>query len=35
MGYTSWGHKEPDMTEQHTHTHTHTSEELGFGGTQF
>ena len=24
MGYSPWGHKESDMTEQHTHTHTHT-----------
>ena len=33
VGYTSWGHKELDMTEQYTHTRT--SEEFGFGGTQF
>ena len=24
MGYSSWGHKELDMTERLTHTHTHT-----------
>ena len=26
VGYSPWGHKELDMTEQpmHTHTHTHT-----------
>ena len=26
MGYSSWGHKESDTTEEliHTHTHTHT-----------
>ena len=23
-GYSPWGHKESDTTEQHTHTHTHT-----------
>ena len=24
MGYSSWGHKESDMSERaHTHTHTH------------
>ena len=23
-GYSPWGHKEADMTEQLTHTHTHT-----------
>ena len=23
MGYSPWGHKESDMTEQLTHTHTH------------
>ena len=23
MGYSSWGSKESDMTEQLTHTHTH------------
>ena len=23
-GYSPWGHKESDMTEQLTHTHTHT-----------
>ena len=23
MGYSPWGYKELDMTEQHTHTHTH------------
>ena len=26
-GLQSWGHKELDMTEQHTHTHTHTHTE--------
>ena len=34
-GYTSWSHKESDMTEQlsahvHTHTHTHTQVATGF-----
>ena len=24
VGYSPWGHKELDMTEQLTHTHTHT-----------
>ena len=24
LGYSPWGHKESDMTEQFTHTHTHT-----------
>ena len=24
LGYSPWGHKESDMTEQCTHTHTHT-----------
>ena len=23
-GYSAWGHKESDMTKQHTHTHPHT-----------
>ena len=25
MGYSPWGRKESDTTEQHTHTHTHTN----------
>ena len=29
MGYSPWGHKESDMSEQLTHTHTHTQLELG------
>ena len=28
-GLQSWGHKELDMTEQHTHTHTHTHTHRG------
>ena len=27
VGYSPWGHKEPDTTE-HTHTHTHTHTHL-------
>ena len=27
-GYSSWGHKESDMTEWLTHTHTHTGKEI-------
>ena len=33
MGYSPWGRKELDITEQHTHTHTHTHNvdgHLGF-----
>ena len=32
MGYSSWGHKESDTTEEliHTHTHTHTQFAVGF-----
>ena len=36
MGYSPWGHRESDRTEElsmrtcaHTHTHTHTHIELG------
>ena len=28
MGYSLWGRKELDMTEQLTHTHTHTREVI-------
>ena len=30
MGYSPWGHREPDMTDRltHTHTHTHTHERV-------
>ena len=28
VGYSPWGHKESDMSEQLTHTHTHTHREV-------
>ena len=28
VGYSPWGHKESDMSEQLTHTHTHTGTHI-------
>ena len=28
VGYSPWGHKESDTTEQLTHTHTHTGDKI-------
>ena len=35
VGYTSWGHRESDMTEQHTHTHTHIRGTWVWGNSSF